>query len=766
MQPAAGTDITENAWLADGGFNTLDARMSFTASQNGTATTFIATGAGGTSFYDSIATGYFVGATAYTYRYSSGAWSLLRTDTVSSYTAVTDDSTPADNTITFANSGPQILAGDITWLELDNQPTVPGVTLLDPRFTVYCPNWMSETASCDTRTSTLPYTLSTDVPSSDTGGLSLEFTDANTETNGIRQYIQGAFVGPADEEFQPGHTYKVDVWLKQSGSNGNVTFFIDNIGVSHTFTGVTDAWQEFTWTFPAVTGLAANSAQPAAHLDFSAPGTMWVDNFQLYDAAWPPNTVSPQVMQAWQNYQPGTVRIWSNFGNASQNYSYLSLDSWLTPEIKTRNTPGIGNQYEVPAELEHLPDALANVKAIGTANPWLIVNMALSPTEWGELIDYLAAPAGTGYASMRPASHPGPYTADFSTIYLEVGNEEWGTQQVPADAAYGQWAHYVISSAIAGKSYFDSSKIKFIANGFELEPSFGSAAIAAAPEVSYTEAALYTSGNSSLSGDPYYQSDLVQVPVTNAAYINATVAQQQLDAASGRVYGLAAYEEGSGSNTGDNTLAAAVGAIDTSLYASQSGFGPQNLFQYQLGTGPWSTHSNFANGFIPHPIWEAYQMRNNYCSGPIVLTTTNSDPTYSDPTITNGKAVPLIAVYTFQDAHIANQADVVVISRDLNNQTPVTLNFPATPTGAANLYTLTGDPRATNTSALNIPIGSTEVSITSTSYTFTMPPGSMYIFQVPMSGTWSSTGVPTPPPSGQPQRLCRQRRGHAHLGGL
>ncbi|MGA2888236.1 MAG: sugar-binding protein [Terracidiphilus sp.] len=744
MQPAAGANITENAWLTDGGFSPYDARWSFTASQNGTSNTFIATGNGGTSFYSSIAAGYFVGATARTYRYSSGAWSLLRTDTVTGYTANSASNAPADNTITFASSGPPILAGDITWLDLDDQAAAPGLTLLDPRFTTYCTNWNTEKLNCDTRSATVPYTLSTDVPSVDAGGLSLELTDTNTETDGIWQYIQGAFVQPVSEEFQPGHTYEVDVWLKQSGiANGNVTFSMNGLGISHTFTGVTDTWQHFTWTFPAVAGLPANSGVSSAHLDFSAPGTMWVDNFQLYDASWAPNTVSPQAMQAWESYQPGTVRIWSNFGNAAQNYSYFSLNSWLTPEIKTRNTPGIGNQYELPGELEHLPDALANVKTIG-ANPWLIVNMALSEVEWGELVDYLSAPAGTGYAAMRPANHPGPYTADFSTIYLEVGNEEWGTQQVPADTAYGQWAHFVISQAIAGKSYFNASQIKFVVNGFDLEPSFGSAAAAVAPEASIVDAALYTQGNQALTGDPYYQSDLVQVPASNGPIIDAIVAQQLLDASSGRVYGLAAYEEGPGQNTtahnGDTSLAAAIGAIDVNLYASLRGFGPQNLFMYQLGTGPFTSHSNFANGFRAHPVWEALQMRNNYCSGPMVLTYTNSVPTSTD-----GNAYPLIAVYTFQDANVTNQADVVVISRDLNNQTPVTLHFPATPSGSAQLYTLTGDPRTGNDQAMNIPIASQTVSITA-NYTFTMPPGSMYIFQVPMTGAWSSAGVPVPPP--------------------
>ncbi|MGA2889383.1 MAG: sugar-binding protein [Terracidiphilus sp.] len=760
MQPAAGKNIMENAWLSDGGFSSYDARFSLTATQNGTATSFIAENNGsdgGTDFWDSITTGYFVGATAYTYRYSSGEWSLLRSDTVTGYTADGESETPANCTITFANSGPATESGDIIWLVMDNVEAVPNIQYLDARFSAYYPNWSIETQGGESRTVTWPYTLSTNVPSSDAGGRSLELTDTNTETNGIWQYVQGAFVGPANEEFQSGHTYEVSVWLMQSGiASGNVTFSMNGLGISHVFTGVNSTWQQFTWTFPAVAGLATGSAQPGVHLDFGAPGTLWVDNFQLYDTAWPPNTLNPTVMTAWQNYHPGTIRIWSNFGLSNTSYGFFSLNSWLTPEIKTRNTQGIGNDYELPGQLEHLPDALANVKAAG-ANPWLLINMSLSPTEWGELIDYLSAPVGTGYASMRPASHPGPYTADFGTIYIELGDEEWGTQVVPADTAYGQWADFVISQAIANKSYFNSSEIKFVLNSFTLNPSFGSAAITAAPQASLVDYFLYTSGSSTgnavntLAGDQYYQSDLVQVPMTNGPWINAIVAQQQLDASNGHNYAVTSYEEGPGTDTyggntvGDDTLAAAIASIDTTLYATQSGFGSQNLFMFSLGTGPYTTHTNFANGFFPHPIWEANQMRNSYCSGPMVLTNAKSNnPTYSDPNITLGNAVPLIAVYTFADAGVANQADVVVISRSLANQTPVTLNFPAVPTGTAQLYTLTGDPRGTNNNALNIPIGSRPVTVTQ-SYTFTMPPGSMYIFQVPMSGAWSSSGEPAPP---------------------
>jgi hypothetical protein len=336
---------------------------------------------------------------------------------------------------------------------------------------------------------------------------------------------------------------------------------------------------------------------------------------------------------------------------------------------------------------------------------------------------------------MRPSNHPGPYTNDFNTLYLEIGNEEWGTQQVPADIAYGPWATFVIHQATSGKTYFNPNQIRFVGNGFFLNPSFGSAAAQAAPQLSIIDYALYSSGNTSLSPDAYYQSDLLQLPATNGPVIDSIVEQQTYDAENGLAYDLASYEEGPGTDTaaypGDTSLAAAIGAIDVNLYASLRGFGPQNLYMYQLGTGAYTSHSNFANGFYPHPVWEAFQMRNLYCSGPMVATYASGVPTTTD-----GNAYPLIAIYTFKDANVANQADVVVISRDLNNQTPVTLNFPAIPTGTAELYTLTGNPRSNNNNAMNIPINNASLSGVTARYTFTMPPGSMYIFQVPMTGTW------------------------------
>jgi hypothetical protein len=81
----------------------------------------------------------------------------------------------------------------------------------------------------------------------------------------------------------------------------------------------------------------------------------------------------------------------------------------------------------------------------------------------------------------------------------------------------------------------------------------------------------------------------------------------------------------------------------------------------------------------------------------------------------------------------------VVLSRDLNNATPVTLHLPAQPTGGATLYTLTGDPRANNESSLVIPIARHSLASFPRDYTFTFPPGSAYFFQVPTT-PWLEAG--------------------------
>ena len=170
--------------------------------------------------------------------------------------------------------------------------------------------------------------------------------------------------------------------------------------------------------------------------------------------------------------------------------------------------------------------------------------------------------------------------------------------------------------------------------------------------------------------------------------------------AKGLKYDLAVYEGGPGgditSTQGDTSLAAAVGNLDTFLYSSLQGIQQQNFFLFNFGVGPYSSHSYLWNGFWPHPAWEALQMRNQYANGDMVNITTNAVPLTTD-----GNNIPLISTYAFHEvtASGVNQIDVFVLSRDLNNTTPVTLRLPGVPTGSGTLYTLTGNPRTNNDAA-------------------------------------------------------------------
>jgi hypothetical protein len=757
---AGGADIMDNAWISDGGFSPFDIRKDYTATQDGAAdgTTFICTGSPGLDFYASVSSGLFDGAKVHVYRFdkASHACTLLRTGTVAKFVA--DSSKPNDaalHTVSFTTPGPQILAGDAIWLCKDDEYKSPNINTvindLDPRFSFFSSSWMAAGEGSYKRNdpNNCKCVLDPDSPSElNNGGataapLSMKMSDSVSETAGISQYLQGTSVGPNEPSFESGHTYELSVWLKQTGvADGSATVGIGGLKVSHTFTGVTNKWQKFTYKFPAPQSLPANYPVPNVFLHYNAPGTLWAAQYELFDAARPPFTLDPRIMQIWQSFKPGTIRFWSNQSNSGGNYSYWSLDSWLTDESQGRADMNIGNCYEKTTDTQHLPTALKYAKMVG-ADPWLIVNPSISEEEWSELIEYLAAPPGAGYASRRPKDHPGPYTNDFNTIYLEYGNEEWGTQSTATSSPkehYGASGHLLIGNAIAGKKYFDKNKIKFIGNGFTLIPDITTSFMKDFKEASLVDYFSYNGGDKTLKGDAYYQNELLTVPEGTCAsdgkggsggvgqLLEQDARAQKADAAAGLKYQLAVYEGGPGSDapgsttSGDDSLAAGIAAVDQALDCSLNGFGPQNFFLFALGTGPYSSHTDLAHGLIPHPVWEALEMRNKLCSGDMVNVVTSRVPKTSD-----GKNAALIGTYAF---HHSSEYDVAVVSRDLNNKVSVTLNFPMDVSPTASLDVLTGDPRADNNSSLAIPVNHYTLTHFSQHFTFSMPPGSFYVFQV------------------------------------
>jgi hypothetical protein len=759
-------NIADNNWVQDGGMASYDLRFNFSATNDGATngTTFICTDVNnsGDDFYASLSNGLFIGGQARVYRFNSTlrSWSLIRTSVVSGFTA--NSSLPSSlraHTITLGDSGAQIKAGDAIWISCDNDYNSPEaknfINFLDPRLQSYgywAAPWSCEGENAFKLNDTNPctYVHDTDVPIGSTNGgsssppLSLRIEDSTTQTGGIWQYMQ---LGNCP--FEANHTYSFSVWLKQSGiSDGNVTVSVQ--GTTHIFSGVTSSWAKYTWSNVPV---VPNDEQVSTiRVDYNAPGTLWVTQVVLADNSHPPFSLDPRVLSLWQSFRPGTIRFWSCQGNSSSNYSFWSLDSWLSDESIGRNDFGIGNIYAKNSISEHLPTALSIAKQVGNVDPWFIVNPSFSEQEWSNLVDYLASPAGsTPYAMRRPTNHPGPYTADFGTIFLEFGNEEWGTQQTATtfpDPQYGAFGHYMVSQAIAGKSYFDKTKIKFIANAFTVASGNTTQVMQEFPEASLADYFSYSGGDKTLSGDAYFENELLSVPEGNASsngsggsggvgtFLAQAASQRVADAANGIPYQIGVYEGGPGADlpgsttTGDDTLAAATAALDQVLACAQNGFGPQNFFLFNPGTGPFTSHTIFANGLVPHPVWTALQMRNQFGVGNMVSVVQNSAPT-------DAKGSPLVACYAFLNG---SSYSVFFISRDLNNSTPVSVKIPFLTLGTATVATLTGNPRFDNNTVVNIKESMSTVSGLRQTYSFSLPPGSIYILNVPTTGRPYSFG--------------------------
>ncbi len=733
-----------NNMTIDPGFEPQILRFSGTATGGG-ANYIINNQGPTTSDYGALGDGFFNGATVRVYRVVNGAVELVRTDTVTTYLA----SDASGYQINLASNGPVVDAGDIYYLDLttDNAP-IASVPLADTSArnddTWY---WQADNIVSGTGTSRDPTTVA---PVN--GGLtSMQMDNPGGGNFSIQQFDYGP-VGSTYQQLVPGTTYRVDVWLKQSGlASGQVTFKMDGdySSVNHTFSGVTNQWQEFTWDFVAP-AYPTSGAISQNILSFSGTGTVWADNMLVYDPTYPAFAMQPQAEQALQNFNPGTLRIWSGQTNTTFG---TTLDNWTNPDSLNQVTwdPNYGR---TAAPDLHLPTALALAKQVG-ANPWLIVGPYMSEAEWVGLFDYLAGPAGTQYGDKRIAQgHANPWTDDFSAIYIELGNETWNGLFSPWTFAngtqYGQFAQYFYQAAESSPYYAAiASKIHFTLGGWDIQPTssgYGSSAIQASPASGVLAISGYIGNNTGDTSvnDTGFEALLLAQPAYMYSFTDATVATQKQLAAEGINYQLAVYESGPSytlpnPNEPDDpvqdayghSLAAGVGILDAALYRQQSGFVADNFFLYQPGFN-WASTTTDANGYTPYSSFLALEMRNQFASGNMLGTTATEMPTITWNTT---QQLPAIGTYAYQNG---NDYSVIVLSRDLDNATPVTLNLPFDSASSVTLHTLTGDPRSDSDT-----IQTQNVANFSQSLSFSMPAGSIYVFDFD-----TTTTSPPPAPTG------------------
>jgi hypothetical protein len=746
-EPWALNALIFNNWTADAGMEPIILR--FKGAATGGSINSIEDSADTTASPENmIGDGFFDGAEVRVYRSVDGRVHLLRTSMVSRWS-----SEPSGYRIILDSDGPAVEAGDIYFLSLvrddvpaEEAPPKQASCANADTWQIY-PNWGDNSAVTkqrDSRTLAPEYSSRT----------SLRIDISSAMEGGIIQFMAGSPRQDLLNAFIPGRRYQIELWLKQqnvAAGKVRVALLPYREKIQHTFT-VSGDWAKYSFRFRAP-WLLPRSSISQLNITFNGPGTLWVDNVHLFDTCQPAYAIRSEVVQALKDYRPGTLRIWSGQTNTAWG---TTLDNWIAPE-------GEGMRYwspdrgPMPGALFSLPTALAFARSTG-AKPWLIVHPSFSETEWLNLLEFLAGPLTSPYGARRAAcGQARPWTDEFDGIYIEYGNETWNPLFKPwtfkNGTQYGQFAEYFFQVAKSSPNYPQAGKIDFVLGGWFLSAGprgYGARALQASPLSSSVALTTYVAGWDGdqiplSTPDEQFQNTLLFAPWIMQPLIERQIATRSLLKKMGFPHRLTTSEGGSeyrlpsAKKTVDpveelfgKSLAAGVSNLDALLYNSTKGFGAQAY--HAFGVGPqWASHTTWNKGFRPHPAWLALQMRNQYAEGDMVATTVTSGATINLPEIDNERYritaqpdVPMIAAYAFRRA---SRYMVFVLSRQLALSTSVTLHLPVNPS-AATLYMLTGNPRANNIDRLRIAIRRRKVRHFTQDYSFTMPPGSVYLFLV------------------------------------
>ncbi|MBX7207891.1 MAG: hypothetical protein K1X78_06260 [Verrucomicrobiaceae bacterium] len=601
------------------------------------------------------------------------------------------------------------------------------------------------------------------------GRTSMKLSASSANEVSVRQFRLGApdsFYG----SLAPSTTYRAEVWLKQQNvASGSVTFRLTGpySSIAHTWTGVTGAWQKFTYEFTtSATYPVQNQGTAEIVLAFTGPGDVWMDNFYLYDPTQPTFAPRAAAVQQLADYMPGWYR--TDAGQTDSNWG-SSMEDWTNDDSLAQNQFNTFGGRSRPEQPYHLPYALQRAKD-GGANPWLIVGNYFNEQEWLNLIEYLAGPAGTPYGDKRIAQRgiATPWTDEFQRIRFEYGNElwnptfEWGLSGTQS----GQFGEYFFN--IARQSpYFAAiaSKVDFTLNGqFVSAATNGYAAsamqvpaAAGAPGrlANSADLAFYIGGwdaNIIIGGGIVAPSGFADYLMYSATYGKYWFDQQaqmrDTINAQGRIFKLCNYEAGPGyglpsgnlpynpvSEAYGKSLAAGVATLDCFLYGTYKRIDPQCYFTHQMGTN-WASHSYLHQGNYPYASWLALRMRNRYVSGDMIATSINTVPTHDQPAwinSTNGGIAapaapntPFVSCYAFRDG---SKYSVFVLSRKYSGDTPVTLRLPFNSITSGTLYKLTGTPEDRNDQGTYVTQEQQQaVNNFAQTYAFTLPASSAYLF--------------------------------------
>jgi hypothetical protein len=521
-----------------------------------------------------------------------------------------------------------------------------------------------------------------------------------------------------------------------------------------TFT-VDSEWKKFELEVKNDPALIPKGDTPL-QVSAKGPGTLWIDNFIVYQTGTPKFRPLPYVTKALKEFKPGTLRIWDGLNK-------FTLDALLSDGFEGRSL-WEGERRRVDGNNGPSLNTMLELCEQTGAQPWLTLYPLYTEEEIQGLMEYLGAPADTGYGKLRAKhGHPEPWTAVFRNITLECANESWNSIFMPvaypsAPETYGAIANRMFRQMKASP-YFKDEQITFMLNGAFINMGWTGRALNTCTEAEATDWGLYYGGADGLTVLGSDDTDLYGKQLLYSERIVAPIMEEAenllagIKTKTGRDIKQAVYEGGPGyalptpgkthtesSETVGKSLATGILTLDAFMYNLSHGFISMNYYLFETGNN-WTTHNN-QNEMIPYTSWLALSLRNRYCTGELMKVEPVEIKTIDFPTeiaekldyrgvnkvkktIKAREDIPLVLCYAFRDG---KQHAFLLINRAYNEARTVQLDLPYSPSPAVTIYKLTDpDPRTGNRSVQNVDIQTEARSDFKNGCTITLPPSSAFV---------------------------------------
>jgi len=464
---------------------------------------------------------------------------------------------------------------------------------------------------------------------------------------------------------------------------------------------VTTEWADYSWSY------VPDAAAPliGVAIEFETNTTYWIDDV----IAWNENDIDPETglsatyVERLKDMHPATLRLGGLGVNGIPLESYL-FEPWDL-------------SYGPPAFLEDmgLNTFLKLCRTVG-ADPFLVVPPAFSDpshaavgdltddivdnyfTDHGNLVDYLGGDDSTTYGARREADGYGRWDLEFDTIYLELGNELWGTpdgawdMRLDSEDLLTQMQRFVrynqarMGEMRARPGWRDNMRVGFCGRGPEtwIGDWAGSYNVTVVPALAdltdFSTISMYygpedSSTDDALFGDlfahaPWYERAVAAMKDSFATAAGHDVETTVYEGAA--VWGPYSAHLDPTIYAKEVSLGAAVSVLDSFAAGNRAGITVNNLFHFSGNV--WATITGYPEDYRK-PTFLAVQMFTEHLAGDLVTCTVNGSDTYVS-NLPDEPPVPYVACYPYKDE---DQYRILIVNRHRSESQSITIDEPLVP---------------------------------------------------------------------------------------